>query len=74
MSLGSKRHPFEDLMDEMLDEESTSAVILLDAPTTDEIVLSIDLRHEWRGFSFGSFWFGYYFTHFAPREEVFRPV
>ncbi len=74
MASRHNRHLFDEMLDEMLDEESSSTVILLDAPTADDIVLSIDLRHEWRGFSFGNFWFGYYFTPFAPREEVFQPV
>ena len=63
----------QSLLDDLASENSLSPVILLDGPSVDEIVLSINLRHEWRGFSFGNFWFGYYFTS-APREEEFLMV
>lgn len=46
-------------------------IALLDGPTADEMLLSINLRQDWRGFSFGNFWFGYYFgsIHSSPQAE-----
>ena len=43
------------------EDESLLPINLLDGPSAAEILLSSNLRHEWRGFSFGNFWFGYYF-------------
>jgi len=43
---------------------------LLDGPTAAELLLSSNLRHEWRGFSFGNFWFGYYFGVNQPSPLV----
>ena len=42
------------------EDDSLLPISLLDGPTAAEILLSGNLRHEWRGFSFGNFWFGYY--------------
>lgn len=46
-------------------------IALLNGPTADEVLYSMNLRHEWRGFSFGNFWFGYYFgsNHSSPQTE-----
>lgn len=52
------------------DEDSLLPINLLDGPTADEILLSINLRTEWRGFSFGNFWFGYYFGLSQPSPLV----
>ena len=43
-------------------DERLLPISLLEGPTHDEFMLALNLRHEWRGFSFGNFWFGYYFT------------
>ncbi len=43
------------------EDDSLLPINLLDGPSAAEILLSSNLRHEWRGFSFGNFWFGYYF-------------
>ncbi len=45
-----------------LGEPGPVSVALLDGVTAEHTLLSMNLRYEWRGFSFGSFWFGYYFT------------
>ncbi len=44
-------------------------ISLLNGPTADEMLFSMNLRQEWRGFSFGNFWFGYYFgsNHSSPQ-------
>ncbi len=46
-------------------------IALLNGPTANEMVQSTNLRQDWRGFSFGNFWFGYYFgtTHSSPQTE-----
>jgi len=46
-------------------------IALLNGPTADEMLFSMNLRQDWRGFSFGNFWFGYYFgtTHSSPQAE-----
>ena len=38
----------------------------------DMFMLSSDLRPEWRGFSFGTYWFGYYydFSSALPFREA----
>ncbi len=46
----------------VLGEAIPVSVALLDGVTAKHTLLSMNLRYEWRGFSFGSFWFGYYFT------------
>lgn len=56
------------------EDEALLPISLLDGPTAEEILLGLNLRHEWRGFSFGNFWFGYYFTvpqSSPPVEERF---
>lgn len=52
------------------EDDSLLPINLLDGPTAEEILLSINLRHEWRGFSFGNFWFGYYFGINQPSPLV----
>lgn len=52
------------------EEERLLPISLLDGPTAEEILLALNLRHEWRGFSFGNFWFGYYFTLPQPSPQV----
>ena len=44
-------------------------IALLNGPTADEMLFSMNLRQDWRGFSFGNFWFGYYFgsNHSSPQ-------
>jgi hypothetical protein len=55
--------PKRSLVEALLQEEEVLLPIsLLDGPTAEEILLALNLRHDWRGFSFGNFWFGYYFT------------
>lgn len=46
-------------------------IALLNGPTADEMLFSMNLRQDWRGFSFGNFWFGYYFgtDHSSPQAE-----
>lgn len=46
-------------------------IALLNGPTADELMYASNLRQQWRGFSFGNFWFGYYFgtTHSSPQAE-----
>jgi hypothetical protein len=44
------------------EDETLLPISLLDGPTAEEILLALNLRHDWRGFSFGNFWFGYYFS------------
>jgi len=46
-------------------------IALLNGPTASEMLFSINLRQDWRGFSFGNFWFGYYFgsNHSSPQTE-----
>jgi len=46
-------------------------ISLLDGPTADEMLISMNLRQDWRGFSFGNFWFGYYFgtNHPSPQTK-----
>jgi hypothetical protein len=51
-------------------EERLMPISLLDGPTADEILLALNLRHDWRGFSFGNFWFGYYFTLSQSSPQV----
>lgn len=51
-------------------EERLMPISLLDGPTAEEILLGLNLRHDWRGFSFGNFWFGYYFTLPQPSPQV----
>lgn len=50
-------------------EERLMPISLLNGPTAEEILLALNLRHDWRGFSFGNFWFGYYFgsIHSSPQ-------
>ena len=48
------------------EDDSLLPINLLDGPSAAEILLSSNLRHEWRGFSFGNFWFGYYFGVSQP--------
>ena len=52
------------------EEESLLPISLLDGPTAEEILLALNLRHDWRGFSFGNFWFGYYFPFPQPSPPV----
>lgn len=52
------------------EDDSLLPINLLDGPTAEEILLSINLRHEWRGFSFGNFWFGYYFGINQPSPLI----
>lgn len=52
------------------DEAFLLPISLLDGPTAEEILLALNLRHDWRGFSFGNFWFGYYFTLPQPSPQV----
>ena len=52
------------------EDDSLLPINLLDGPTAAEILLSNNLRHEWRGFSFGNFWFGYYFGVNQPSPLV----
>lgn len=52
------------------EDDSLLPINLLDGPTAAEILLSSNLRHEWRGFSFGNFWFGYYFGVSQPSPLV----
>ena len=52
------------------EDDSLLPISLLDGPTAAEILLSSNLRHEWRGFSFGNFWFGYYFGVNQPSPLV----
>jgi hypothetical protein len=33
--------------------------------TAKEIFASIDPRQDWRGFSFGGYWFSYYYFYFS---------
>jgi hypothetical protein len=33
--------------------------------TAKNIVASIDPRPDWRGFSFGGYWFSYYYFYFS---------
>lgn len=59
----------QSLPDDLANSDGDHALLpisLLDGPTAEEILLSINLRHEWRGFSFGNFWFGYYFSFSQP--------
>lgn len=46
-------------------------IALLDGPIAEEVLYTMNLRHNWRGFSFGNFWFGYYFgtNHSSPQTE-----
>lgn len=46
-------------------------IALLDGPTADEMLFSMNPRQNWRGFSFGNFWYGYYFgtNHSSPQTE-----
>ena len=37
------------------EDESLLPINLLDGPSAAEILLSSNLRHEWRGFSFATF-------------------
>ena len=52
------------------EDEALLPINLLDGPTAAEILLSSNLRHEWRGFSFGNFWFGYYLGVNQPSPLV----
>lgn len=52
------------------EDDSLLPINLLDGPSAAEILLSSNLRHEWRGFSFGNFWFGYYFGVNQPSPLV----
>jgi hypothetical protein len=52
------------------DEAFLLPISLLDGPTAEEILLALNLRHDWRGFSFGNFWFGYYFSLPQPSPQV----
>ena len=52
------------------EDESLLPINLLDGPSAAEILLSSNLRHEWRGFSFGNIWFGYYFGVNQPSPLV----
>ena len=52
------------------EDDSLLPISLLDGPSAAEILLSSNLRHEWRGFSFGNFWFGYYFGVNQPSPLV----
>lgn len=51
-------------------DERLLPISLLEGPTHDEFMLALNLRHEWRGFSFGNFWFGYYFTVSQSSPQV----
>ncbi len=53
------------------DEVALLPIALLDGPSPDEMMFSMNLRQDWRGFSFGNFWFGYYFggIHSSPQTE-----
>lgn len=46
-------------------------ISLMAGPSANEMLFSMNLRHNWRGFSFGNFWFGYYFgnNHSSPQTE-----
>lgn len=65
---GNKKAPFGEMLPN--DDNSLLPISLLDGPTPEEMLLSINLRHEWRGFSFGNFWFGYYFSMQHPSPPV----
>jgi hypothetical protein len=52
------------------EDDSLLPINLLDGPTPAEMLLSSNLRHEWRGFSFGNFWFGYYLGVNQPSPLV----
>ena len=58
------------LVDRLQAEDGLLPISLLSGPTAEEMMLSINLRHEWRGFSFGNFWFGYYFAMQDPSPPV----
>ncbi len=45
-----------------LDEQELLSMALMDDSADAFVPPSMNLRYEWRGFSFGSFWFGYYFS------------
>jgi hypothetical protein len=45
-------------------------IALLNGPTADEMLFSMNLRQDWRGFSFGNFWFGYYFGTTQPSPQT----
>ncbi|MBX3053555.1 MAG: hypothetical protein KF753_18910 [Caldilineaceae bacterium] len=53
------------------EEVALLPIALLDGPTANEMLFSMNLRQDWRGFSFGNFWFGYYFgtDHSSPQTE-----
>lgn len=51
-------------------DERLLPISLLEGPTHDEFMLALNLRHEWRGFSFGNFWFGYYFAVSQSSPQV----
>lgn len=51
-------------------DERLLPISLLEGPTHDEFMLALNLRHEWRGFSFGNFWFGYYFAISQSSPQV----
>ncbi len=52
------------------EDDALLPINLLDGPSAAEILLSSNLRYEWRGFSFGNFWFGYYFGVNQPSPLV----
>jgi hypothetical protein len=52
------------------EDDALLPINLLDGPSPAEMLLSSNLRHEWRGFSFGNFWFGYYFGVNQPSPLV----
>ncbi len=51
-------------------DERLLPISLLEGPSHDEVMLALNLRHDWRGFSFGNFWFGYYFTVSQSSPQV----
>jgi len=53
------------------EEVALLPIALLNGPTADEMLFSMNLRQDWRGFSFGNFWFGYYLgtTYSSPQTE-----
>lgn len=52
------------------EEVALLPIALLNGPTADEMLFSMNLRQDWRGFSFGNFWFGYYFGTTQPSPQT----
>jgi hypothetical protein len=61
------------IVDPLMDELVWDRGGLLATASDRDILLELNLRHHWRGFSFGRFWFGYYFSNPSSRTKWRTP-